>query len=136
MTTISVYIIINYMLIMMMMLMFMGRLLTGWLLPLNYQLMQLVKKIFAPKEVPTMKVILIIMVMMTMVMMMVLIMMMMVMLTPQVDDRFVVQDFILPIDHVKKAVQFCDEVEISIITIFIHHHCHVLANTNTRQILH
>ena len=37
------------------------RLLTGWLLPLNYQLMQLVKKIFAPKEVPTMKVILIIM---------------------------------------------------------------------------
>ena len=27
------------------------RLLTGWLLPLNYQLMQLVKKIFAPKEV-------------------------------------------------------------------------------------
>ena len=69
---------------MMMMLMFMGRLLTGWLLPLNYQLMQLVKKIFAPKEVPTMKVILIIMVMMmTMVMMMVLIMMMMVMLTPR-----------------------------------------------------
>ena len=27
------------------------RLLTGWLLPLNYQLMQLVKKIFAPREV-------------------------------------------------------------------------------------
>jgi len=54
-----------------------ARLLTGWLLPLNYQLMQLVKKIFAPKEV---------------------------------DDRFVVQDFILPIGHVKKAVQFCDEM--------------------------
>ena len=43
------------------MMIFMRRLLTGWLLPLNYQLMQLVKKIFAPKEV---KVILIIMVMM------------------------------------------------------------------------
>jgi len=28
-----------------------ARLLTGWLLPLNYQLMQLVKKIFAPREV-------------------------------------------------------------------------------------
>ena len=31
---------------------FMQRLLTGWMLPLNYQLMQLVKKIFAPNEVP------------------------------------------------------------------------------------
>ena len=51
-----------------------ARLLTGWLLPLNYQLMQLVKKTFAPREV---------------------------------DDRFVVQDFILPIGHIKEAIEFC-----------------------------
>ena len=70
MTIISIYIIIKCMSIMMMMLMLMGRLLTGWLLPLNYQLMQLVKKIFAPKEVPTMKVILIIMVILMTIMIM------------------------------------------------------------------
>ena len=40
----------------------------------------------------------------------------------QVDDRFVVQDFILPIGHLKKAVQFCDQVEIVI--IYHHHHFH------------
>jgi hypothetical protein len=54
-----------------------ARLLTGWLLPLNYQLMQLVKQTFAPR---------------------------------QVDDRFVVQDFILPMRHVQAAVEFSDQV--------------------------
>ena len=38
------------------------------------------------------------------------------------DDRFVVQDFILPIGHIKKAVQFCDQVEIDQIHRRHRHH--------------